>query len=243
MWEAGSTAFLERDDRVARLTLNRPQTLNAIDRVGFEEIPRLLQHASADSEVRALIITGQGRGFCSGADLNDVVSRRSKDSPLPRLPRPVGGEVDLLSGLQIPIIASVNGPAAGLGLGLALLSDFRIASERATFSDAHVAAGLAPTVAAWYLPRLIGLSKATEVVILGRVLSATEALDLGLVNYLVAHDDLAEAAFKLAVQIAALPALAVIAAKAAIQRGLDESLFSVRELGGVANTITRLLKG
>lgn len=239
VWHAGKTAILERDGAVARLLLNRPETLNAIDRRGFEEIPALLSQVNSEPDVRVLIITGKGRGFCSGADLDDVVARRKLDGVSHRIPEPVGGEVILLQGLQIPSIAAVNGPAAGLGFGLALLCDFRIASERAKFVESHVAAGLAPTVAAWYLPRIIGLTKAAELVILGESITAAEALDAGLVNKVVPHDELDEAAFRLALRIAALPPLATIAAKAALQRGLHGSLDAIREFGGTMNRISR----
>lgn len=241
IWQAAETAVLERDGRVARLLLNRPEALNAINTRGFEEIPHLLALVNQDPDIRALIITGKGRAFCAGADLHDVVARRMDKAPSLRVPDPVGGEVGLLSGVQIPIVAAVNGPAAGLGFGLALLCDFRIASERARFIEAHVAAGLAPTVAAWYLPRIVGVTKAADLVILGEPITAAEALALGIVNKVVAHDELDDTAFQLALRLSSLPPLAAIAAKAAIQRGLELPLSAIRELGGTMNLLSRIM--
>jgi 2-(1,2-epoxy-1,2-dihydrophenyl)acetyl-CoA isomerase len=243
IWRTEQTVILERDGAVARLVLNRPEALNAIDARGFKEIPALLAEVNVDRDIRVLIITGKGRGFCSGADLKDVVAPRLEQKPSFRVPEPIGGEAMMLRDVQIPVIAAVNGPAAGLGFGLALMCDFRIASERAKFVEAHVAAGLAPSVAAWYLPRIVGPTKAAELVILGDPIGAAEALEFGLVNRVVPHEELDEAAYQLALRLAALPPVAVIAAKVALQRSLSGSLDSIREFGAVMNRVTRETRG
>ena len=210
------TILLQREDDIVQITLNRPDRLNAMDDLMFEEIPQAVSMIAQDETVRVVIYTGAGRAFSAGR------------------------EMDFVAGLQMPVIAAVNGAAAGAGMGVALLADFRIASESAVFAEAHVQRGLTPSVAAWYLPRLMGVAKAMEVLLLEKRITASEALDYGLVNSVVPNDQLMNEAWILARKLAELPPLTVRFTKHCVQQGLNDSLESVRVSAGWAQMLTRM---
>lgn len=223
----------------ARLTFDNPSKLNALTRKAFAEVSAAVSGLNAHPDVRVLIITGSGRGFCSGADVHEFLGARLAEAHGIGLPDHAGRELPLLAHAEMPVIAAVNGAAAGAGLILALLADFRIAADSAFFVESHVARGLTPSVGAWLLPRIVGLGLATEMVLLGRRVYAAEALARGLVSAVVPQDDLMAAAEELAVSLAALPPFAVRTAKHALRRGLEQPLDQVREWAGAMEALSK----
>ncbi|MDB5874272.1 MAG: short chain enoyl-CoA hydratase [Ramlibacter sp.] len=233
------TLRLERDEGIVQITLNRPDRLNAMDDVMFDEIPRAVRMVAADETVRVVIYTGAGRAFCAGREIAALADRANSPEVF-GVPKPAGREMDFVEGLQVPVIAAVNGPAAGAGMGVALLADFRIAAESAVFAEAHVQRGLAPSVAAWYLPRLMGVAKAMEVLLLEKKINAQDALRYGLVNSVAPDDQLLPQAWAMARRLAELPPLTVRFTKYCVQQGLASSLDAVRASAGWAQVLTRL---
>ena len=190
------------DDGVLTLTLNRPEVLNAITPALLDEVTDALREAASGRTVRAVIITGAGRGFCSGQDLRATAGEGGLD---------VGAilrdhytpAIRAIRSMDQPVIAAVNGVAAGAGFSLALACDLRIAAESATFVQAFVRIGLIPDLASTYfLPRLIGPARAAELTMLGDTVDASRALELGVVNWVVPDAELAVAAADLAGRLA-----------------------------------------
>jgi enoyl-CoA hydratase/carnithine racemase len=198
-------------DRILVVTLNRPERLNAFTLTMAQELVGAIDRADADDEVRAVVVTGAGRGFCAGADLGSGSStfdagaegakRAEKD---PAALRDVGGLVTLrLFESRKPLIAAINGPAVGVGVTMTLPMDIRLASSSAKFGFVFARRGIVPEAASsWFLPRLVGISKAAEWCFSGRVFDAEEALAGGLVRSIHAPDDLLEAALAIGREIA-----------------------------------------
>jgi 2-(1,2-epoxy-1,2-dihydrophenyl)acetyl-CoA isomerase len=222
---APAPVLVDIADGIATLTLNRPEKLNALDPALCQELTAALRRLSRDAAVRVLVITGAGRAFCAGADL-DVLGAEG-----PTLVA-AGKEVALLiRGAPQPVLAVVNGAAAGGGANLALACDYRIASDRAAIGQVFHRLGLAPDWGgSFFLPRLVGPSKALELVWSARMVPAAEALTLGLVDRVVPHPELASEARRLAALWAAQPAGAVRRAK--------EALYA-SELGSLATVLDR----
>ncbi|MCS7207154.1 MAG: enoyl-CoA hydratase-related protein [Dehalococcoidia bacterium] len=222
-----STLEIEMGAGWAMVALNRPERLNAITPEMQTELEQALMELRAQ-EVRALIVTGRGRGFCSGADVSGLAGARGEGAsalaggPAGRLRRPLGWPTGLLFRFGRPTIAAVNGVAAGAGLSLALACDIRLAAESARFSAIFVRRGLMPDYGCtWLLPRLIGPSRAYDMMYTGRMVSAQEAERWGLVSKVVPDDRLLEEAKALASELAKGPPLALEAIKAAVQRSLE----------------------
>ena len=217
----------DKKDSVAVLTLNRPDRLNAISGPMLDDLSKRLVEADQDREVRAIVITGEGRGFCAGLDLKDQMSGEGLSGGGGLGPP---GELDLrqapptvLHNLDTPTIAAVNGGAAGYGMDLALGCDIRIAAESAKMAPAFVRRGILPeSGGSWLLPRLIGYAKAAEICFLGETLSAKACLDLGLVNHMVPDAELMETAMDMAHKIAANAPLAVRATKRMLRMASEE---------------------
>ena len=215
----------ESDGHVATITLNRPERLNAISGPMLRSFSRALIDADRDPEVRAIVITGAGRGFCAGLDLKDFSAGTgigngtgSTRFELRESPPMVLHTTDK------PVLCALNGAAAGYGMDLALGCDIRIASEQGKLAAVAVRRNVLPeSGSTWLLPRLVGWAKAAEVAFRGRVLDAQEALSLGLVNRVVPHDDLLAATREWAQEIAACGPQAVQATKRMMRLGLEES--------------------
>lgn len=236
------TLEVARHHDVVVLTLDRPESLNALNETAFVEIPDTLARIQGDDSVRVLVVTGRGRGFCAGADVREVLSVRAEPQRTAVVPEPAGREWELgLHHLQVPVIAAVNGPAVGAGFGIALMCDIRIAAESAFFVEAHVARGLTPSIAAWYLPRMVGLTIAMDLLLRERRVYAAEALGIGLVSQVVPDGELIEAAMSLAGELADKPPFALRTAKAAVNRSLDSSLLTVREFAGAMEALSKLV--
>ena len=191
------------DDRVLTITLNRPERLNAWTGVMQHELIAAFDLADADDDVRVIVITGAGRGFCAGADLeqgSDVFDWRDR----PGTPRDGGGTFTLrVFESSKPVIAAINGPAVGVGLTMTLPMDVRLVAEGAKLGFVFARRGIVPEAASsWFLPRLVGISRAMEWVATGRVFGPEEALEAGLVRSVLEPADLLGAAYALAREIA-----------------------------------------
>lgn len=215
----------DQQNGVATITLNRPQVYNALNPGLLDDIHDALGQAEADDQVRCLIITGTGNGFCSGADLTPESQQGARDLGRRGHLEPMGrfGRMALkLHSLDKPVIGAINGVTVGAGLALALGCDIRIASEQARFSAIFVKRGLIPdTGATWLLPRVVGMSRALEMAYTGRMVSAAEAERIGLVSQVVPPDQLMPTALELANSIAQGPPLAIELMKRVMQRGMD----------------------
>jgi enoyl-CoA hydratase/carnithine racemase len=224
--------LLAEADGVATLVLNRPDRLNAFADDMRGEFADALETIAAWPGVRVLVITGAGRAFSAGGDVAFMVRLKETGAGFEGLAPLVGAggrAIARLVSLPFPTIASVNGPAAGGGCNLALACDLRIASDRASFGQSFVRIGLhTDWGGTYFLPRLVGVSKALELCWLGDMVEADEALRIGLVNRLVPHERLAEETRALAARLAAAPRASVRAAKrnlrASAWRTLDECL-------------------
>jgi len=224
--------LFEVKDHIATLTLNRPERLNALGGTLREDLIDAFSRVSRDDEVRAVVVTGAGRGFCSGGDVKNMGERDSVGASytvMERIQPHRDAGVMAIRECPKPVIAAVNGPAAGAGFNLALCCDMRIASTAAKFSQAFVKRGLHPDWGGtWFLPRLVGTAKACELIFTGDTIDAQEAYRLGIVNAVVAPEELMGRSYDLAKKIASGPPLAIRLAKRAIYRnegcGLREGL-------------------
>ena len=230
---AGPEVLYEVDGHVATLTLNRPHRRNAISVRMLELLTEHLVAAERDRDVRCVVITGAGKGFCSGLDLQDaaagtgiggggsagagsIIGGNTRDLP-----------TTVLHEMDTPVIAAVNGAAAGYGLDLALGCDLRLMAESARLLPGVAKRGVVPeSGGTWYLPRLVGWAKAAEIGFLGRDIDAEEAVRLGLTNLVVADDDLAATARSWAEEISANAPLAVQSIKRLYRHGLTEDFSS-----------------
>lgn len=201
------TVHYEVRGPVAWLTLNRPEKLNAFNEKLNKEVQLAVKEASRNDEVRAVVITGAGRAFCSGQDLEGVDEGLNLGEVLRRRYNPMVLEIEKC---EKPVIAAINGVAAGAGLSLALACDFRIASEKASLIEAFIHVGLIPDAGnLYYLPRLIGHAKAMELAVLGEKISAAEAYNLGLVTRTVSADTFYEEVSSFAERLASMPTKAI----------------------------------
>ena len=207
-----------RDGAVLTITLNRPDVLNAFNAAMHQALSAALKEAEAD-EVRAVVITGAGRGFCVGQDLTEF--REAPGDIGERLRGNYHPNILALRRLEKPVLAAVNGPAAGAGLSFACACDLRLAAASATFVPAFINIGLVPdSGGTYFVRRLLGTARAFEWMTSGRRLSAAEALDWGLVSEVVADEKLAERAAERAAELAAMPTRGV---------GLTKRLFDNAE--------------
>jgi 2-(1,2-epoxy-1,2-dihydrophenyl)acetyl-CoA isomerase len=212
--------LLEKQDGVATITLNRPEKYNAFAGLMRQEIVQVIDDVAADREVRAVVITGAGKAFCVGGDVNEFVSGTTK-----ALEQQVSSERHAMckaaltiNTMEKPVIASVNGVAAGGGCNLALSCDIRIASEKARFGQVFVRRGVHPDWGGiYFLPRLVGYAKAAELIFSGEVVGAEEALKIGMVNRVVPHEELAQTTRDLAERIARNAPIPIAFAKRGLQ--------------------------
>ncbi len=219
--------LIDVSNGVGTITLNRPDKLNSFAGGMRQEIAEAVNKLSGDDGVRVMVITGAGRGFCTGADvgyLKQLLDAGAEDEL--RALVDAGREVvSRIRRTPQPVIASVNGPAAGGGANLALACDIRIASDRASIGQTFNRIGLHPDWGGtFFLPRLVGPAIAAELIFSARMVDAQEALRLGIFNRVVTHDKLAEETRALAETLAAKPRLPLALAKEAINRSLSSSL-------------------
>lgn len=218
-------------DNIATVTLDRPERLNAISGGMLASFSEAFREADRDRNVRAIILTGAGKGFCAGLDLKEQGERAKSDSVNGAEVAGASARFDLAGSPPIvlhqtdkPVICALNGAAAGYGMDIALGCDIRIASDRAKLAAVFTKRGVLPeSGGTWLLPRLVGWEKACEIAFTGRVLSAQESLALGLVSSVVAAESLMDEARGLASEIARNAPLAVQATKRMMRLGLEET--------------------
>jgi enoyl-CoA hydratase/carnithine racemase len=226
--------FEVNEDHVATVTFTRPERLNALTFEVYADLRDLLAEISSRDDVRALIITGTGRGFCSGGDVHEIIGKllEMDHRELLDFTRMTGTVVQRMRECPMPIVAAVNGVAAGAGAVIALAADFRLLAASASFSFLFTKVGLAGADmgSAYLLPRLVGFGRATELLMLGDKLDARRAHEIGLATLVVEDGDLAMRARQLARHLATGPALAYAATKMLLSKELDMNLAGSIEL-------------
>ncbi len=228
-------------DGVATITFNRPDKLNALTFEAYADLRDLLAELPHRGDARVLVITGQGRGFCSGGDVEEIIAEllERDTAELLEFTRMTGQVVKSLREIPLPVIAAVNGVAAGAGSVIALACDFRILAESASFAFLFTKVGLsgADMGSAYLLPRIIGLGRATELLILGDRVEARRAYDIGLATTVTSAEHLSTHATELAQRLAAGPAFAYSTTKAMLTRELDMPLGSAIELEALTQAL------
>jgi enoyl-CoA hydratase/carnithine racemase len=222
--------LIEHSNHVLTITLNRPDRLNAISGPMLNELAAKLKEANRDPNVRVVIITGAGKGFCSGLDLKDTQERMKSGAGI-GLTRDAGqlfsldtSPITALWQMDKPVIAAINGAAAGFGMDMALLADMRIMGDTAKFAATMVKRNVVPeSGGTWILPRLIGWAKAAEIFFRGLTLDANRCLELGLTNTVVSTDQVLPTARMWAEEIASNGPLAVQTTKRMMRLGMDET--------------------
>jgi enoyl-CoA hydratase/carnithine racemase len=229
------------DDGVATVTFSRPDKLNALTFGVYADLRDLLGELPHRGDARVLVLTGEGRGFCSGGDVEEIIGELQEmgAAELLEFTRMSGAVVKAMRDCPLPIVAAVNGVAAGAGAVLALAADIRLVATSAKFSFLFTKVGLAGADmgAAYLLPRLVGLGRAAELLILGREVDAARAAGIGLATRVVADDELAAAAQELARELAEGPALAYATTKILLTRELDLDLGGAIEMEALAQAL------
>jgi 2-(1,2-epoxy-1,2-dihydrophenyl)acetyl-CoA isomerase len=213
---------------VRTITLNRPERLNAVNPRLAEELPAALGEAAAADAVRVVVITGAGRGFCAGLDLQDpaLLDQSRRVGRLDDLGW-VGRWVLAMAACEKPVVAAVNGPAAGAGFGLAIAADLRLVSSAATLTPGYVRIGLSPDAGvSYHLPRLIGLGPATDLLLTGRDVAPDEAARLGLATAVLPAEHFAEEVAAYAARLAAGPPVALALTKRLLRQSLDTTILA-----------------
>lgn len=235
---------LTKQDGIATLTLNRPDRMNAMTTAMWYGLRDIIEEVRDDDGIKVLIMTGAGRAFCAGSDVEGRLAARIAGEKIEKTRRdllePVGFAASVVSSLGKPIIAAINGVAVGAGLSLALVCDIRIASEKARFGAAWVKVGLIPDLGATYsLPRTIGPDKALELFFTGDIIDSREAERIGLVTKVVLHDELMKVTEELARKIAKGPSVAIELTKRAVYRGLHNDLDKQLDFESYAQNLCR----
>jgi 2-(1,2-epoxy-1,2-dihydrophenyl)acetyl-CoA isomerase len=219
---------IENRDGVLRITLDRQSRKNSLDSLAIRRIVAVLEAAATDDSLRVVVLAGRGPDFCSGADWvasNSAGTRPRTGSLQRRVPLQANRMIELLTALQLPVVCAVRGYAIGLGFQLALAADFTIASESACFWEPFIERGFsADSGATWLLPRLIGVARAKELLLLGRKLSGADAASFGLIHLAVPDEELESATAALVEQLAAGPTVALGLTKHCIHRSLETGI-------------------
>jgi 2-(1,2-epoxy-1,2-dihydrophenyl)acetyl-CoA isomerase len=219
------TVLYEVSDGLAIITLNRPDAMNALDVVTKIALREAVLNAAVDGSVRAVLLTGTGRAFCVGQDLKEHVSLLGGDQPWSTVREHYNPVVTALTTMPKPVVAGINGIAAGAGAGFAFAADYRVVADTARFNTSFAGVALtADSGVSWTLPRLIGHGRAADLLLFPRNISAQEALQLGIANRVVPGESLAAEAEAVARQLAAGPTVAYAAIKASLAYGTGHSL-------------------
>jgi 2-(1,2-epoxy-1,2-dihydrophenyl)acetyl-CoA isomerase len=219
-----------REGAVAVLALNRPEKYNAVNLPMHHDLQAALKLVARDQEIRALVLTGEGKAFCAGQDLTEFGIQGEDFRIDEHIRKTFNAEVLALRALPIPVIAAVNGVAAGAGASLALAADMRIMSTSGSLLQAFIKIGLAPdTGSTWFLPELVGVSRALELAWSGEPVGAERCLELGLANAVVAPEELLPHTLELATKLAAMPTFAIGLTKRAMYRSLNVDLANALE--------------
>jgi len=230
-----------QDGGVATVTLDRPGKLNALTFESYADLRDLIAELPHREDARVLVIRGEGRGFCGGGDVNEIIGELIKMEPrdLMRFTKMTGDVIRAMRECPVPIISAVHGIAAGAGAVVALASDFRVVSRSGRFAFLFTKVGLSggDMGAAYLLPRVVGLGRATELLMLGRTIDAETADRYGLVSRLVADEELGTAVAELARELADGPALALAQTKSLLTRELDMPLAAATELDAMTQAL------
>lgn len=248
---AYETLLTQLENGVFTITLNRPDKLNAVTELLLTELLQAFTEAESESTVRVIILTGAGRGFCAGQDLAAAVESGAGGADFSysqHLIKTYNPLILKMRSLPKPILAAVNGVAAGAGMSLALACDLRLAAESASFLQAFVKVGLVPdSGSTWLLPRLVGSARALELMLSGRRVTAQEALALGMVNQVVPDSDFTAATARYATELANGPTLTLglikQSAEFALTSTLEQSLFKEAELQDIAGRTADHMEG
>ena len=222
-----SAMICEISDHIATITLNRPERMNTISSAMLDELTRTLVSVNENPDVRVVILTGSGRAFCAGLDLNEASSGEGIGGKDRRPPETIdlrNTPPTVLFAMDKPVICALNGSAAGYGMDLALGCDIRIMADNAKLAAAFVKRGVVPeSGGTWFLPRMLGWAKAAEIIFTGRTLNAADCLAERLVNKVVPADQVAAEARAMATEIAPNAPMAVRASKRLMRMGMDET--------------------
>ncbi len=228
-------------NNVATVTLNRPEKLNALTFEAYADLRDLLAELPHRGDTKVLVLRGSGRGFCGGGDVNEIIGELIKMGArdLMSFTKMTGDVIRAMREIPIPIIAGIQGIAAGAGAVLALAADFRVVSESGRFAFLFTRVGLSggDMGAAYLLPRMVGIGRATQLLMLGDTIDAKTADRYGLVSELVSDDQLDEGVSRLAARLAAGPALAYAQTKALLTREQDMSLPASVELDAMTQAL------
>lgn len=223
----GKVSDMTIDGHTAVITLNRPERLNALSPELRDELAAALNAVGENDDIRVAVLTGSGRGFCSGADLSGFSAADSEPGQNEQLDELgwVGRQAKSVYQLDKPVIAAVNGVAAGAGMSLALSCDVRVGSENSRFKSVFIERNLSPDSGlSFFLPRIVGQSRAADLIYTSRAVDAEEAFRIGLLDRLVAHDQLLDTALEMAAQMAQWPPLALRSSKRVLQHSLEVGL-------------------
>jgi 2-(1,2-epoxy-1,2-dihydrophenyl)acetyl-CoA isomerase len=226
--EADGSVTASRDGDVLRLTLDRPSRRNALSHSMIDALVDLLTEAATDDSLRAIHIRGAGSDFCAGADwmaTNSAGHRPRTGDLVRRIPHTANRVIELIHAIQLPVACTVRGWAVGLGCNLALAADFTVAADDAVFWEPFVGRGFSPdSGSTWLLPRLVGLARAKEMLLLGEKVSGRDAAEWGLIHRCVSPAELDDVAVKLVTRLASGPTVAIGLAKQAINYGQHATL-------------------
>ena len=231
------TIIYKKSDGIGKVKFNRPEARNALDLIMREELDWILSDLRNDNDVRVVVLTGEGKSFCAGGDIKTMGGRESLIGGLER-------EIKImrifrnLAYLEKPVIAGVDGAATGAGLSLVVACDIVIASERATFGAPFTRVGLVPdTGTTYFLPRVVGLAKAREMIVTGDLIDANEAYRIGLISKVVTHEELEDKVNSLAQRLSKAATKAIGIAKVNLLKGLDTDLRSVNIFESYGNAL------
>ncbi len=221
----GDRLLYEVEEGLATVTLNRPDAMNALDAETKDTLLDALRSAAADAGVRAVLLTGRGRAFCVGQDLKEHVATLESGGGMATVAEHYSPITALIATMPKPVVAGVNGVAAGAGAGFAFAADYRVVADTASFNTAFAAVALAADSGmSWSLPRLVGFGRAQELMLFPRSIAAQEALELGLAHRVVPAAELAAEAAAVARKLAAGPTLAYAGVKELLAYGAEHPL-------------------
>lgn len=232
LWRMADTVLYDLTEGLATITLNRPDAMNALDHETKEALRDALRTAADAADVRAVLLTANGRAFCVGQDLKEHIGalRERGGNALTTVHDHYNPITLAIAGMAKPVVAAVNGVAAGAGAGFALAADYRLMADTAAFNTSFAGVALtADSGMSWTLPRLVGTARATELLLFPRNVKAPEALELGLTNQVVAADELAAEAEAVARRLASGPTVAYAALKESLAYGASHSLAETLE--------------
>lgn len=232
------SALLAIEDGIALITLNRPDRRNAFDTAMLEALDGIVDAVNADRSLHGAIVTGAGKGFCAGRDLAEMPAIKARERAK-SLPDAGGHESTMFARIEVPVVAAVNGAAVGGGLGFVVQCDYAVMSSEAVVADGHIPSGMAPSVAAHYIPRRIGSGAALRFFVKKGPTSAADALAMGLVDEVVAPDELLPAARRLLEPFRGVPSELLRHTTTLCRRAGEQPFERQMELVGLLRSIER----